>query len=155
MSVGSNNTATLPDDYVDWSKVGVVGSDGLVYVLGENKNINYSQKYSTSGGNTYDSDGDGLLDREDDKTATSGSANSDNLGDGMNSYIFRNYIYENDQGRLYGIGGGQYRGSSGSTWTRTESKSRATTASLSSLSSTSRTRAGQPIRKSTFTPKRL
>lgn len=110
VSVGSNNTATLPDDYVDWSKVGVVGSDGLVYVLGENKNINYSQKYSTSGGNTYDSDGDGLLDREDDKTATSGSANSDNLGDGMNSYIFRNYIYENDQGRLYGIGGGQYRG---------------------------------------------
>ena len=82
VSVGSNNTATLPDDYVDWSKVGVVGSDGLVYVLGENKNINYSQKYSTSGGNTYDSDGDGLLDREDDKTATSGSANSDNLGTG-------------------------------------------------------------------------
>ena len=36
-------------------------------------------------------------------------ANADNLGDGMNSYIFRNYIYENDQGRLYGIGGGQYR----------------------------------------------
>ena len=60
MSVNSNNTATLPDDYVDWSKVGVVGSDGLVYVLGENKNINYSQKYSTSGGNFYDTDGDGL-----------------------------------------------------------------------------------------------
>ena len=32
----ANNTATLPDDYVDWSKVGVVGSDGLVYVLGCN-----------------------------------------------------------------------------------------------------------------------
>ena len=28
----------------------------------------------------------------------------------MNSYIFRNYIYENDQGRLCRIGGGQYRG---------------------------------------------
>lgn len=110
VSVESNNTATLPDDYVDWSKVGVVGSDGLVYVLGENKNINYSQKYSTSGGNTYDTDGDGLLDREDDKTATSGAGNSNNLGDGMNSYIFRNYIHNNNLGRVYGIGGGQYRG---------------------------------------------
>ena len=110
LSVESNNTVTLPDDYVDWTKVGVVGSDGLVYVLGENKNTNYSQKYSTSGGNTYDSDGDGLLDREDDKTATSGAGNSDNVGDGMNSYIFRNYLHQNDEGRLYGIGGGHYRG---------------------------------------------
>ena len=95
---------------MDWSKIGLVGSDGLVYVLGENKNINYSQKYSTSNGNTYDTDGDGLLDREDDKTATSGAGNVNDLGDGMESYIFRNYIYENDHGRLYGIGGGQYHG---------------------------------------------
>ena len=48
-----------------------MGSDGLVYVLGENKNLNMSQKYSTISGSTYDSDGDGLLEREDDKTATS------------------------------------------------------------------------------------
>ena len=40
LSVSSNNTVELPDDYVDWSKVGVVGGDGLIYVLGENKNIN-------------------------------------------------------------------------------------------------------------------
>jgi uncharacterized protein YheU (UPF0270 family) len=108
----TNNTATLPDDYVDWSKVGVVGADGLVYVLGENKNINYSQKYKTSNGNTYDSDGDGLLDREDSKTATSsGSPAADNgITDGMESYIFRNYVYENDEGGLYGFGGGQYYG---------------------------------------------
>ena len=33
LSVTSNGTVTLPDDYVDWTKVGVVGSDGLVYVL--------------------------------------------------------------------------------------------------------------------------
>ena len=108
----TNNTATLPDDYVDWSKVGVVGADGLVYVLGENKNINYSQKYKTSNGNTYDADGDGLLDREDSKTATSsGSPAQDNgIADGMESFIFRNYIYENNEGGLYGLGGGQYYG---------------------------------------------
>ena len=104
----ANNTAELPDDYVDWSKVGVVGADGLVYVLGENKNINYSQKYSTSSGSTYDADGDGLLDREDDKTG--GSTGGGAVDDGFGSYIFRNYVYGNNQGQLYGMGGGRYQG---------------------------------------------
>ena len=106
----TNNTAVLPDDYVDWTKVGVVGTDGVVYVLGENKNLNISQKYSKVGGNTYDSDGDGLLDREDDKTATSGNANGDSVSEGFNSYLFRNYIYDGQKGGLYGIGGGHYEG---------------------------------------------
>lgn len=109
----SNNTAPLPDDYVDWSKVGVVGSDGLVYVLGENKNLNYSQKYATNdGGNNYDSDGDGLLERVDSKSATNSGSPSvgSDITDGTDSYIFRNYVYENNQGRLYGAGGGHYYG---------------------------------------------
>ena len=109
----TTNTVALPDDYVDWTKVGVVGSDGLVYVLGENKNLNYSQKYATDdAGNNYDSDGDGLLEREDSKSATdsgSPSVGSD-ITDGTDSYIFRNYVYENNQGRLYGAGGGHYYG---------------------------------------------
>ena len=109
----TNNTVELPDDYVDWTKVGVVGSDGLVYVLGENKNLNYSQKYATdASGDTYDSNGDGLLEREDSKSATdsgSPSVGSD-ITDGTDSYIFRNYVYENNQGRLYGAGGGHYYG---------------------------------------------
>ena len=106
----SNNTAVLPDDYVDWSKVGVVGDDGLVYVLGENKNLNYSQKYKTSNGNTYDADGDGLLDREDSKSATNSGrpAVAGDITDGLDSYVFRNYIYDNAEGRLYGAGGGHY-----------------------------------------------
>ena len=33
--------------------------------LGENKNINYSQKYAENNKSTYDSDGDGLNERED------------------------------------------------------------------------------------------
>ena len=112
LDVNSNNTVDLPDDYVDWSKVGVVGSDGLVYVLGENKNLNYSQKYKTSNGNTYDADGDGLLDREDDKTATTGGSPTvdTDIATSFDSYIFRNYIYQNGEGGLYGIGGGQYHG---------------------------------------------
>ena len=106
----SNNTAEFPDDFVDWSKIGVVGSDGIVYALGENKNINQSQAYATTNGSTYDSDNDGLLERVDSKGATdsgSPSVGSD-LTDGMDSYIFRNYVYENNEGRLYGVGGGQY-----------------------------------------------
>lgn len=113
LPISANNTVTLPDDYVDWSKVGVVGSDGLVYVLGENKNINMSQAYATDDdGDNYDSDGDDLLERVDSKTATTGSTPSSDssLSDGMNSYIFRNFIHESNQGRLYGIGGGNYYG---------------------------------------------
>jgi len=109
----TNNTVELPDDYVDWTKVGVVGSDGLVYVLGENKNLNYSQKYSTNAaGNGFDSDGDGLLEREDSKSATNSGSPSvgSDITDGTDSYIFRNYVYENNQGRLYGAGGGHYYG---------------------------------------------
>ena len=113
MPVSSNNTIELPDDYVDWSKVGVVGTDGLVYVLGENKNLNVSQTYDLDGsGDPQDLDGDGFYDRVDSKSATSsGSPASDaGIADGMESYIFRNFVHENNQGRLYGIGGGNYYG---------------------------------------------
>ena len=106
----TNNTAVLPDDYVDWTKVGVVGDDGVIYVLGENKNLNISQKYSKISGSTYDSDGDGLNDREDDKTSTGGASTGDTLTDGFNSFLFRNYVYGNDRGTLYGVGGGHYEG---------------------------------------------
>jgi hypothetical protein len=109
----TNNTVALPDDYVDWTKVGVVGSDGLVYVLGENKNLNYSQKYATDdAGNNYDNDGDGLLEREDSKSATNSGSPSvgADISDGTDSFVFRNYVYDNNQGRLYGAGGGHYYG---------------------------------------------
>ncbi len=107
-----NNTVELPDDFVDWSKVGVVGSDGLVYVLGENKNINYSQAYADVYGvkaptssTAADSDGDGVFDRIEDKTSTGGG----NTSSGFNSSVFRDYYYGN-QNAIYGAGGGRYRG---------------------------------------------
>ena len=113
----SNNTVELPDDYVDWSKIGVVGSDGIVYVLGENKNLNYSQSYVDSTGakvgsssSAYDSDGDGVYDRADSKGSTSDTSNASNdISQGFNSYIFRNYIYGATNG-LYGVGGGYMQG---------------------------------------------
>ena len=115
-SVQSNDTVTLPDDYVDLVKIGVVDEDGLVYVLGQNKNLNYSRKYTTAQ-NTSNSEAGPLdiedniiIDREDSKSATGGNSGNVDVVDGFDSYIFRNYIYENSLGRLYGMGGGQQEG---------------------------------------------
>ena len=49
LSVNSdNNTVALPDDFVDMVKMGVVGNDGVVYVFGQNKNLNMSRRMQTS-----------------------------------------------------------------------------------------------------------
>jgi hypothetical protein len=105
----ANNTVELPDDFVDWTKVGIVGSDGLVYVLGENKNINYSQAYQDGHGikvtdseDAADSDGDGVFDRIDDKSPTESTSS-------FNSAVFRDHYYGH-QNAIYGAGGGRYKG---------------------------------------------
>jgi hypothetical protein len=99
----TTDSVELPCDYVDWTKIGVVGNDGLVYVLGQNKNINYSQKMKECGE---------CEDREDSKSSTSGfsSSSGDGIESGFNSNVFRNLVYQNNEGRLYGLGGGSYYG---------------------------------------------
>ena len=118
-SIGTNNTVELPSDYVDLVKVGIVGSDGTVYVLNQNKNINYSRKVKldeNSAETFVDTKNDPMYldqnkveDRQDDKTSTSGAAVLSSE-DPFESYVFRNYIYENSLGGLYGIGGGHGMG---------------------------------------------
>ncbi|MAN61868.1 MAG: hypothetical protein CMI60_07955 [Parvibaculum sp.] len=106
LSKNSNDTVDLPDDFVSLIKIGIVGADGLVYVLGPNQNINFSQKYSkTSGGQLIDSNGDGVFDRVDDK----GSVSTALFGQD-DHVVFSNYIYQNNVGQVYGFGGGKYRG---------------------------------------------
>lgn len=98
------NTVELPDDYVDYTKIGILGSDGLVHVLGENKNLNSSNKYKLDAlGNPIDSDGDGVYDRVTAREIPEEIQQLDN-------YTFRNFIYQNTEGRIYGVGGGQYEG---------------------------------------------
>ena len=123
LPVETNDTVTLPDDYVDLIKVGVVGSDGYIRVLRENKDINYSQRYERdSNGNNTNQTSDSaegplnitdnlILDREDSKTPTLGTpyATAEDI-EGQDSFIFRNYVYNNSLGRLYGIGGGHGEG---------------------------------------------
>jgi hypothetical protein len=115
LSIESNDTVTLPDDYVDIVKVGIVDSEGILRPMAQNKNINYSQKYALDNEgatttSTSDSDegpldiSDNLiLNRADDKTATSSS--SADSGD-LDHYIFENYLYQGGVGRMYGVGGG-------------------------------------------------
>ena len=77
-------TVDLPADYVDMVKIGQLGNDGLVYVFAENPNMNMLVNEPA------DAIPDYLL--------------------GFDSYVFRNFLYENTAGRLYGLGGGQGAG---------------------------------------------
>jgi len=102
-----NSTVELPDDFVDYTKIGVVGKDGLIYVFGENKNQAAPMKYKKDvAGNPIDSDSDGVYDRKDAKEDVSGRASASDF----ESYTFRNFLYEGNIGRAYGIGGGMYSG---------------------------------------------
>lgn len=123
LPVNSNDTVTLPDDFVDMIKVGLVGADGYVRVLRENKDINISRRYERdlNGNNTNETNDSAegplnvsdnlILDREDSRTSTTGTpeATTEDV-EGQDSFIFRNYIYNNSLGRLYGVGGGQGEG---------------------------------------------
>tara|TARA_A100001391_G_scaffold28131_1_gene15258 strand:+ start:5490 stop:6374 length:885 start_codon:yes stop_codon:yes gene_type:complete len=112
-TIQSNNTVILPEDYVDLVKIGVVDSDGILRVLGQNKNLNYSRKLTTEGATTDSEAGplnltsNIIKNREDDKNATAGS----NSGNGdLDHFIFENYLFQGGIGRLYGLGGGHLAG---------------------------------------------
>tara|TARA_Y100000114_G_scaffold98919_1_gene92113 strand:- start:1733 stop:2620 length:888 start_codon:yes stop_codon:yes gene_type:complete len=112
-SVESNNTVILPEDYVDIVKLGIVDGDGVIRVFKQNKNINYSRKIKTDNTSSEASSSphpltaNQILDREDDKNATSSS--TPDSGD-LDFYVFENYLYQGGLGRLYGLGGGHSPG---------------------------------------------
>jgi len=93
----ANNTVALPDDYVDATKLGVVGADGKVFVFAQDSNINISQKKVN-----------GTL--SDSKSPTQGFGSGEAVDDGFEAYVFRNFIYGTDEGGLYGLGGGHKLG---------------------------------------------
>jgi hypothetical protein len=112
-TIESNSTIILPEDYVDLVKIGVVDSDGILRVLGQNKNLNYSRKLTTADSTSDSADGplnidaNLILNREDDKDATAGSDSGN--GD-LDHFIFENYLFQGGIGRLYGLGGGHLAG---------------------------------------------
>ena len=110
----TNDTIALPDDFVDLLKVGVVGADGVIHVLNQNKHINYSRQIQQDSGadttDTVDSaagplniEQNEILDREPSKNATTGSTTESEDAD---FYLFENYLHQGGLGRLYGVGGG-------------------------------------------------
>lgn len=107
----SNDTVPLPDDFVDFSKLGIVDEDGIIRPLVMNNNINYSSK-ETSSTSTSDSQS-GPLDieanfvqnTEADKSATGSTPNRPD-----DSFVFDNYTFAGGTGRLYGFGGAQSAG---------------------------------------------
>ena len=112
-TIESNSTIILPEDYVDLVKIGVVDSDGILRVLGQNKNLNYSRKLTSIESKTDSDEGPLNIDanlifnREDDKDATAGSDSGN--GD-LDHFIFENYLFQGGIGRLYGLGGGHLAG---------------------------------------------
>jgi hypothetical protein len=120
-----NDTIALPDDFVDLLKIGIVGDDGMVHVLNNNKNINYSRRITqvdTDADGVVDSDTTStdnsdegplnidsnlILDREPSKSSTTGATTSSEDAD---FYLFENYLHQGGLGRLYGVGGGYAAG---------------------------------------------
>ena len=103
IALSANNTVVLPSDYVDMVKIGVVGSDGMVYVFGENKNVNYSM--TNSGSTAAPTQG-----TTDSKSSTAGFSGGTNNAEDLDHYVFNNYLLDGNYGQLYGIGGGQRYG---------------------------------------------
>ena len=88
----SNDTVPLPDDFVDFSKLGIVDEDGIIRPMVMNNNINYS---SVEGSSYIDSQA-GPLDIEANlvknvsasKTATGSTPNNPD-----DSFVFDNYTF--------------------------------------------------------------
>ena len=77
----SLSTVDLPADFVALTKLGVVGSDGLVYSFVQNKSMNLLAANTQSGFPSYQ--------------------------EAFESYVYRDYISNTSNGRLYGLGGGK------------------------------------------------
>jgi len=113
-TIQDNDTIVLPDDYVDIVKLGVVDEQGIIRVFGQNKNINYSEKYKTAATTTDSANGplditaNLVKDTEASKTATGNTASSND--ESLDYYVFENYLYQGGLGRLYGTGGGHLAG---------------------------------------------
>jgi hypothetical protein len=71
----------LPVDFVALTKLGVVGSDGLVYSFVKNDSLNLLKDNNQAGFPAY--------------------------MDAFESYVYRDYISNTSNGRLYGLGGGK------------------------------------------------
>lgn len=82
LPVSASDTVTLPDDFVDLCKVGLIATDGTIISLVSNENVTTL-------------------------SATDNTVGEDNEFDTL---VFENYLHNGTLGRLYGVGGGNAPG---------------------------------------------
>jgi hypothetical protein len=100
----ATNSVSLPNDYIEYTKIGVLGDDGVVRVLGENTSLNISGDFTFDVNDEVILDSDGIEVLEDTPDSSGIQiSNVNNLGEYI---VFRNFYYNSSIGRLYGIGGG-------------------------------------------------
>lgn len=49
LSINDNDTVDLPNDFINYSKIGIVGSDGRIHCLGRDNSINLNPSYNDCG----------------------------------------------------------------------------------------------------------
>lgn len=49
LSINDNDTVDLPNDFINYSKIGIVGSDGRIHCLGRDNSINLNPSYNNCG----------------------------------------------------------------------------------------------------------
>jgi len=96
----SLNTVTLPNDYIEYTKIGVLDSNCNVQVLGLNNKINFAGTFALDGG------GDKILDSDGVETLNPKECTPTDGGDEYAGIFFNNYYENFNNGRLFGLGGG-------------------------------------------------
>ena len=108
----ARSSIALPGGFVRLGKLGVVDSDGILRVFGENPNIAAPRKTVVGNSSDFSAgplniEANRILNRTDSKSATGGN---DGGGDDFDYYVFENYLFQGGIGRLYGLGGGRLAG---------------------------------------------
>lgn len=101
----TNYTVAFPNDYIEYTKIGVLDRNCQVQVMSLNQKLNFSGTITLSEGvPVVDSDGIEVLTDTECTPADSGSQVNPY---GVLGYFFNNYMPAQGNGRLFGLGGGQ------------------------------------------------
>ena len=96
----SLNTVAFPNDYIEYTKIGVLDDNCRVQTLGLNEKINFAGTIAVDGG------GDPILDANGIETLNPKDCTPSRTNEGVNGLFFNNYYDNFNNGRLFGLGGG-------------------------------------------------
>jgi hypothetical protein len=94
------NTVSFPNDYIEYTKIGVLDDNCRVVTLGLSNEINYAGAIALDDGGAAILDSDGI-ETLDATTCTPTTATNNGVGT-----FFYNYPFDSGNGQLFGIGGG-------------------------------------------------